>query len=172
MADEHSFDFLDPTEVLRGCHIIPSFTSKQRCPDGSGLSACAGDKDDWCAYYVNQFMDRDMMMRFHFGLGVGHTYSHCRTSQAKSPDKYIAGFLDDVDAGDDGDVGSHYEDEEEDDAEDDEEDDAEDDEEDDTEDEWDEGSEDAEQQSGSSRESLLSQFDDMYDSELELDYEN
>ncbi|KAG1823887.1 uncharacterized protein BJ212DRAFT_1444804 [Suillus subaureus] len=54
MADEHSFDFLDLADVLRGCHIIPSFTSKRRCPDGSGLSACAGDKDDWCAYYVNQ----------------------------------------------------------------------------------------------------------------------
>jgi hypothetical protein len=54
MFDEHSFDFLDPTNVLRGCHIIPSFAHKKRRPDGSGISACAGDKDDWRAYYINR----------------------------------------------------------------------------------------------------------------------
>ncbi|KAG2086765.1 uncharacterized protein F5147DRAFT_781540 [Suillus discolor] len=36
----------------------------------------AGDKSDWCQYFVNRFVDRDMLMRFHYGLGVGHVYSH------------------------------------------------------------------------------------------------
>jgi hypothetical protein len=54
MADEFSFDFLDPADVLRGCHIIPSFADGKRHPDGLGVSACAGDKDDWCQYYVNR----------------------------------------------------------------------------------------------------------------------
>jgi hypothetical protein len=54
MADEHSFDFLDPADVLRGCHIIPSFASGRKHHDGVGVSACAGDKDDWFEYYVNR----------------------------------------------------------------------------------------------------------------------
>jgi hypothetical protein len=54
LTNEHSFDFLDPADVLRGCHIIPRFARGQRHTDGSGVSACAGDKDDWCEYYVNR----------------------------------------------------------------------------------------------------------------------
>lgn len=54
VTHNHSFDFLDPTDVLRGCHIIPAFARKRRRPDGSGLSACAGDKNDWRIYYVNR----------------------------------------------------------------------------------------------------------------------
>ncbi|KAG1803420.1 uncharacterized protein BJ212DRAFT_1304570 [Suillus subaureus] len=54
LEDEHSFDFLDPTDVLRGCHIIPRFASGKRHVDGLGASASAGDKDDWCEYLVNR----------------------------------------------------------------------------------------------------------------------
>jgi hypothetical protein len=53
LEDEHSFDFLDPADVLRGCHIIPSFASLMKHPDGLGISACAGDKGDWRKYYIN-----------------------------------------------------------------------------------------------------------------------
>ncbi|KIK35174.1 hypothetical protein CY34DRAFT_56217, partial [Suillus luteus UH-Slu-Lm8-n1] len=75
VTNEHSFDFVDPADVLRGCHIIPRFARGKRHADGLGVSACAGDKNDWREYYVNRFVDRDMLMRFHFGLGVGHVYS-------------------------------------------------------------------------------------------------
>lgn len=54
LADEHPLDFLDPADVIRGCHIIPSFTSKKKHSRGPGVSACAGDKDDWRDYYVNR----------------------------------------------------------------------------------------------------------------------
>jgi hypothetical protein len=54
MADKHSFDFLDPADVLRGCHIIPSFAKGRRHPEGSGMSACARDNDDWREYFVNR----------------------------------------------------------------------------------------------------------------------
>ncbi|KAH6896318.1 hypothetical protein BKA70DRAFT_1438538 [Coprinopsis sp. MPI-PUGE-AT-0042] len=40
------------------------------------LSCIAQEEDDWCEYYVNRFVDRDMLMRYHWGLGVGHAYSH------------------------------------------------------------------------------------------------
>jgi hypothetical protein len=56
LTDEHSFDFLDPTDVLRGSHIIPAFNSCKRHPDGSGMSALAGDKHDWRAYYINRYV--------------------------------------------------------------------------------------------------------------------
>lgn len=54
VTNEHSFDFVDPADVLRGCHIIPRFARGKRHADGSGVSACAGDKDDWHEYYVNR----------------------------------------------------------------------------------------------------------------------
>lgn len=30
---------------------------------------------------VSRFVDRDMLVRFHWGLGVGHTYSHAPSSE-------------------------------------------------------------------------------------------
>jgi hypothetical protein len=54
LEDEHSFDFLDPADVLKGCHIIPRFASRKRHVDGLGASASARDKDDWCEYFVNR----------------------------------------------------------------------------------------------------------------------
>lgn len=54
LTDEDSFDFLDPADVLRGCHIIPSFASHRKHSDGLGMSASAGDKDNWHEYYINR----------------------------------------------------------------------------------------------------------------------
>jgi hypothetical protein len=54
MVNECSFDFLDPVLVLRGSHIIPAFTSLRKYQNGLGVSACAGDKDDWQEHYVNR----------------------------------------------------------------------------------------------------------------------
>jgi len=100
-----------------------------------------------------------MLMRFHFGLGVGHVYSHCRQtvlqrdgSAAQSVSTPHAREIDD----DNGSLGD-----EEEAAQDDEDD------------------EDehplvypTEQWYGSSQESLIEQYEEMYASELELDYEN
>lgn len=54
MLNEFSFNFIDPMDVLQGCHIIPSFANGKKHSNGLGVSACAGNKDDWCQYYVNQ----------------------------------------------------------------------------------------------------------------------
>ena len=95
MADEHAFGFVNPDDVLRGCHMIPQFSCGLRYPDGTGISHCAQDASYWHFYYVNQFVlllsneplaiimvssfvDRDMVMRYHWGLGVGHTYAYGR----------------------------------------------------------------------------------------------
>lgn len=52
--DAGSFGFVDPSDVLRACHIIPSFTRGQVHCDGKGLSLCARDSSDWRKYYVDR----------------------------------------------------------------------------------------------------------------------
>ncbi|KAG2114229.1 uncharacterized protein F5147DRAFT_770226 [Suillus discolor] len=76
MAEPDAFGFVDPNDVLRGCHIIPHFAQGQWHLDSMGISHCAKDESDWWFYYTNRFVDCDMFMQYHWGLGVGHTYSH------------------------------------------------------------------------------------------------
>jgi hypothetical protein len=52
MANEGSFGFVDPNDVLRGCHIVPVFKGGKARLDGIGLSCLAGDAHDWARYYV------------------------------------------------------------------------------------------------------------------------
>ncbi|KAJ3514875.1 hypothetical protein NMY22_g14600 [Coprinellus aureogranulatus] len=76
LEDHTAVDFLDPTHVLRACHVIPRFSLGQvqgREPEYSPLTKA---HDDWVEYVVNRFVDRDMLMRYHWGLGIGHRYSH------------------------------------------------------------------------------------------------
>ncbi|KAH7904506.1 hypothetical protein BJ138DRAFT_1019068 [Hygrophoropsis aurantiaca] len=75
MATDGAFGFLDPKDVLRGCHIIPAFADGKVHADGAGLSHCIHDSEDWKGYFVNRFVDRDMTMRYHWGLGIGHLYA-------------------------------------------------------------------------------------------------
>ncbi|KIJ60967.1 hypothetical protein HYDPIDRAFT_31838 [Hydnomerulius pinastri MD-312] len=43
--------------------------------NGVAISRNARDAEDWKFYYINRFVDRDMLMRYHWGLGVGHLYA-------------------------------------------------------------------------------------------------
>jgi hypothetical protein len=52
-ADD-AFGFLDPSDVLRSCHIIPAFATGKRHADRKSLSFLAHDSTDWTAYYVNR----------------------------------------------------------------------------------------------------------------------
>ena len=54
MADENSFGFIDPTLVLRACHLLPLFSEGKRHEDGIGLSRSAKDGQEWKAYLVNR----------------------------------------------------------------------------------------------------------------------
>jgi hypothetical protein len=54
MADEDSFGFLDPADVIRCAHILPAFATGKRYIDGKGLSSCAMDSGDWRSYYVSR----------------------------------------------------------------------------------------------------------------------
>jgi hypothetical protein len=53
-GDHDAFGFVDPNDVLRGCHIIPRFSQGLRYTDGHGLSKLARDKEDWREYYVGR----------------------------------------------------------------------------------------------------------------------
>jgi hypothetical protein len=54
MTNDSAFGFVDPSDVLRSCHIVPSFAKGRLHADGKGLSRCARDSSDWVAYYVNR----------------------------------------------------------------------------------------------------------------------
>ena len=54
MAGDNAFGFIDPSDVIRGCHMVPAFASGKRHPDSKGLSRCAQDSSDWVAFYVNR----------------------------------------------------------------------------------------------------------------------
>ncbi|KAF8059043.1 hypothetical protein FPV67DRAFT_1378132, partial [Lyophyllum atratum] len=75
MNEPGAFGFVDPYDVLRACHIIPRFFLQSRHGDREGVSMHARDGDDWKNYLANRFVDRDMLMRYHWDFGVGHIYS-------------------------------------------------------------------------------------------------
>ena len=53
MSLDDTFGFLDPTDVMRAAHIIPSFRAGKCHSSLSSLSLCAKDKEDWRSYYQN-----------------------------------------------------------------------------------------------------------------------
>jgi hypothetical protein len=99
VASDGAFGFVDPRDVLRGCHIMQRFAKGRVHPDGIGLSRCAADSNDWHYYYINRcdhpfllcapaynffccrFSDRDMIMRYHWGLAAGHIYTHDQSAR-------------------------------------------------------------------------------------------
>ena len=54
VSRQGAFGFLDPSDILRGCHIIPAFAKGKTFPDGRGMSKWARDSDDWKGYYVSR----------------------------------------------------------------------------------------------------------------------
>ncbi|TEB08931.1 hypothetical protein FA13DRAFT_1702826 [Coprinellus micaceus] len=75
-GDNFAFGFLDPSQVLRGCHLIPDFRSG--CTSELLPHPCAvarqldgNTNDDWETFYMNIFVDRDMVMHY-YGGGISH----------------------------------------------------------------------------------------------------
>ncbi|KAF8833337.1 hypothetical protein BDN67DRAFT_872147, partial [Paxillus ammoniavirescens] len=75
ITNKGSFGFIDPGDVLRACHLIPTFAHGKQPSDGIPISQKGWDCKDWKFYYVNRFMDCDMLLRYYWGCGVGHIYS-------------------------------------------------------------------------------------------------
>lgn len=58
-TDDLAFGFLDPSLVLRGCHLIPSFINGRtsallKTPYSAARPP--GEFDDWAAFYVNMYV--------------------------------------------------------------------------------------------------------------------
>ncbi|KAI0666517.1 hypothetical protein C8Q78DRAFT_984030 [Trametes maxima] len=72
-TDPDAFGFVDPNDVIRACHLIPAFAEGRtsRLLGFSNIARPSGESDDWERFYVNRFVDRDMLMRY-LGGGVGH----------------------------------------------------------------------------------------------------
>ncbi|KAK0439080.1 uncharacterized protein EV420DRAFT_1735640 [Desarmillaria tabescens] len=71
--DPDAFGFLNPDDVIRAVHLKPVFArghTSDFLPPSIARRPDEQDKD-WERFYVNMFVDRDMLMRF-CGLGVGH----------------------------------------------------------------------------------------------------
>jgi hypothetical protein len=54
MNEEDPFGFVDPKDVLRGCHMIPNFATGKRHADEVGISRCAKDGKDYRSYCVGR----------------------------------------------------------------------------------------------------------------------
>ncbi len=57
-TDEFAFSFVDPANVVRGCHLIPAFHEGRTVdllPVPRSASRCfnPGEDDDWLNFYVN-----------------------------------------------------------------------------------------------------------------------
>ncbi|KAF7371792.1 hypothetical protein MVEN_00035900 [Mycena venus] len=74
-SDGYAFGFLDPVHVIRGSHLIPDFDSGQTndllATREVALARLPTDSSDWTNFFVNIFVDRDILMRY-FGDAVGH----------------------------------------------------------------------------------------------------
>jgi hypothetical protein len=53
MNKASSFGFVDPKDVLCGCHILPAFAKGQQQNDRVGISCYAKDGKDYIQYFVN-----------------------------------------------------------------------------------------------------------------------
>lgn len=98
-TDDSAFGFLDPSLVLRGCHLVPAFAAGRTSDLLQTASLTAArlpdETDDWANYYVIRYVlyhivttyspantqttcswvDRDMFMHY-FGGGIGHIHLH------------------------------------------------------------------------------------------------
>ncbi|KAJ3858791.1 hypothetical protein EV359DRAFT_75796 [Lentinula novae-zelandiae] len=73
--DEFAFGFLDPSQVIRACDLIPAFIhGKSNDLLATRLPTAARkvrESEDWVNYYVMIFVDCDMFMHYHGGA-IGH----------------------------------------------------------------------------------------------------
>jgi hypothetical protein len=56
-----SFGFVDPSHVIRACHLIPAF-NLGRTRDRLGPSMVRDPKGDWCAFYTNRYGSSRMIL--------------------------------------------------------------------------------------------------------------
>lgn len=58
LRGDDSFGFVDPMDVLRGCHILPAFARGRREETTIDVSRCAKDSKDYKLYYVGRYVQQ------------------------------------------------------------------------------------------------------------------
>ena len=57
--NDNAFGFLDPSLVIRGCHLIPSFSNGRTdtlLRKGTSVVRNSTVEDDWCSFYINMYV--------------------------------------------------------------------------------------------------------------------
>ncbi|KAJ3766797.1 hypothetical protein FB446DRAFT_708323 [Lentinula raphanica] len=96
--DPEAFGFVDPSDVIRACHIIPAYAyekTTQFLPGPSLARQESDNNEDYFRYYVNMWVDRDMFMRFRGG-GVGHKATLLATSVFEEENTASMGDLEEL----------------------------------------------------------------------------
>ncbi|KAF5348418.1 hypothetical protein D9757_014394 [Collybiopsis confluens] len=72
-SDDGAFGFLDPAQVIRAVHLLPNFKEGRVSTIlGPSMARRADEEDqDYQQYYINIFVDRDMMIPFCPELTLG-----------------------------------------------------------------------------------------------------
>ncbi|KAF7296983.1 hypothetical protein MIND_00930500 [Mycena indigotica] len=85
-----TFGFLDPSDIIHGCHLIPAFAhghTTQYLPKSMARQASEQDKD-WKYFYVNMVVNRDMMMWYHDRV-IGHRKTRAPTRNPTTEQEQI-----------------------------------------------------------------------------------
>ena len=55
--DDSNFGFLDPDEVIRTSHLIPTFCygATEKFLNGESFGCAPGELDDYCYFYINMY---------------------------------------------------------------------------------------------------------------------
>ena len=96
LSSGDALDFVNPADIIRCVHLIPRFSSGKENGTRTYSRFVAHD-DLWKEYFINRcvtnayrllslppsqpdffvrFADRDMFMRYQYGMSVGHAYMH------------------------------------------------------------------------------------------------
>ncbi|KAG5634064.1 hypothetical protein H0H81_003567 [Sphagnurus paluster] len=73
-SNPYTFGFLNPSDVIRGAHIIPAFAADKTLELLAAQHTVAralNSTKDWVNFYINIFVDRDMYF-WYIGYGIGH----------------------------------------------------------------------------------------------------
>ncbi|TEB33320.1 hypothetical protein FA13DRAFT_1579516, partial [Coprinellus micaceus] len=68
-----ALDFIDPSDIIRSVHLIPRF-SAGKVNQPVVESQLVRNRDTWESYFINKFADRDLFMRYQYGMSIGHLY--------------------------------------------------------------------------------------------------
>ena len=53
ITQANTYSFVNPADILKCCHIVPSFAEGKLHPDGVTMSDNVHDSNDWKFYYIN-----------------------------------------------------------------------------------------------------------------------